>query len=143
MKRLIGALMLVYAATAFGSQQISSSPTPCFEIRKPTIVAFFPPVTEAELEADPDTNEVLSDFQLYAGAASGPLQKSGIDFQVATARSFEIHIGGKVRLIQTGKIGIGYYFVEPGKKAHVEYGVMTDADIFAAASEYFGIAVRK
>lgn len=141
MKRLIGALMFVFTAMAFGSQRTSPSPTPSFEIQKPTIVAFFPPVTEAELEANPDTNEVLSDFQFYACAVIGPLQRSGIDFEVATARAFEIHIRGKVHLFQTGKIGVGYYFLAPRKKAHVEYGVMTDADIFAAAEKYFGIAV--
>jgi hypothetical protein len=143
MKRLIGALMLVLAAAQPRTSQNIPTPTPAFEIQGPTIVAFFPPMTDADLDADPDMNEVLSDFQLYVSAAKGPLQKSGVDFQVATARSFEIRIGTKVRLVQTGRVGIGYYFVALGKKAYVQYGVMTDAEILETAAKYFGIPIGK
>jgi hypothetical protein len=40
------------------------------------------------------------------------------------------------------KIGVGYFFIAPGKEPHVEYGVMTDADLLDAARKYFGIAIR-
>jgi hypothetical protein len=36
----------------------------------------------------------------------------------------------------------GYYFIAHGKKPHVEYGVMTDADLLAAAKQYFGVSDR-
>jgi hypothetical protein len=143
MKRLIVALMLAIAGTGWGYSQIAPKPLPVFDVHKPTIVAFFPHVTDAEMESNPDTNEVLGDFQLYAGAASKPLREAGIDFQSADTRSFTIRSGSKVRTFHTGKIGIGYYFIAPGKKPHVEYGVMVDADILDVASKYFGIAIKR
>ena len=143
MNRLIGALMFVLVVTQSGIAQSATSTIPTFEIKKPTIVAFFPPFKDADLDADPDLNEVLSDFQFYAGAAKGPLQRSGVVFQDATARSFRILIGSKARLIQTGKSGVGYYFIAPGQKAHIQYGVMTDADILETAGKYFGIPISK
>ena len=143
MKRLIVALMFVFAATNPGYCQDTPTPIPAFEVHGPTIVAFFPHMSDADMDADPDMNEVLSDFQLYVGAASGPLKRSGVDFQMASARAFQVRIGTKVRLFQTGKIGIGYYFVAPGKRAYVQYGVMTDADILETAGRYFGIAIKK
>jgi hypothetical protein len=143
MKRPILALMFAIAATGWGYSQVAAKALPVFEIHEPTIVAFFPHVTDAEMESNPDTNEVLGDFQLYAGAASKPLREAGIDFQFADTRSFTIRSGGKARTFHTGKIGIGYYFIAPGKKPHFEYGVMVDADILDVASKYFGIAIKR
>jgi hypothetical protein len=47
-----------------------------------------------------------------------------------------------VVLFRLGKVKVGYYFVAPGKKPRIKYGVMTDADILQMADEYFGIAAR-
>jgi hypothetical protein len=54
-----------------------------------TVVAFFPPVTDAELKKDPDTNEALTDFQLYAIRAHEPLKKAGVEFHELYVHSFE------------------------------------------------------
>lgn len=112
-------------------------------IHRPTILAFFPPVTRSDLDSDEDTNETLSDFQFYAGEVRTPLRNAGIDFLDADAPSFRIRIGTQVRTFKTGKISVGYYFIAPGKKAHVEYGVMTDADLLDVARKYFGIAIPR
>jgi hypothetical protein len=143
MKRLIVALMLAIGGTGSGYSQVATKSFPIFDIHQPTIVAFFPHITDAEMESNPDTNEALSDFQFYAGTASKPLREAGIDFQVADTRSFTIRSGSRVRSFKTGKIGIGYYFIAPGKKPHIEYGVMVDADILDVASKYFGIAIKR
>jgi hypothetical protein len=39
-----------------------------------TIVAFFPPVNDPELQKDADTYEALADFQLYATHVREPLK---------------------------------------------------------------------
>jgi hypothetical protein len=103
----------------------------------PTVIAFFPPVTEKDLSEDPDTNESLSDFQLYAQRVRGKLHDAGIDFQEMYASSFGVKCGGKTKTFHPQKIQVGYYFVAPGKSPHVEYGVMTDADILHVAKKYF------
>jgi hypothetical protein len=103
----------------------------------PTVIAFFPPVTTKDLSQDPDTNESLSDFQFYAQSARAKLHDSGIDFQEVYASSFSVKCGSKTKNFHPQKTQVGYYFVAPGKSPHVEYGVMTDADILQVAKKYF------
>lgn len=105
------------------------------------IIAFFPPVTEAELDKDPDMNEVLGDFQLYASKAGPRLKRAGIDFEVASAARFKVKDGGEVRTFKAGKVGVGYYFVAPGKQPHVEYGVHDDLDLLDIARKYFQVSI--
>ena len=143
MKQFIGILLFIAVCVGVGnSQESSAGSQPVFVIHGPTIVAFFALATEKGKENDPNVNEVLSDFQLYYSQASAPLQKAGIDFPDTNSRSFRICIGKKVRGYRMSKIGVGYFFIAPGKEPHVEYGVMTDADLLDAARKYFGIAIR-
>jgi hypothetical protein len=102
-------------------------------------VAFFEPVTQAKLAKDPDTNEALADFQLYASSVRAPLRKAGIEFHELYARSFRLRVGNQLTTFRPVKEDVGYYLVEPGKKPRIEYGVITDADLLQVANEYFGI----
>jgi hypothetical protein len=111
-------------------------------VNGPTIVAFFEPVSDKAMEKDAGTNEALSDFQLYARQVRGPLQRRSIEFQEIYATSFRLRDGKQVVLFRPGKVKVGYYFVAPGKKPRIKYGVMTDADILQMADEYFGTAAR-
>ena len=113
---------------------------PTFEIRGPTILAFFPPVTQKELDRHPDTNETLSDFQYYASQVLEPLSKSGVDFKQVYARSFRVTSVGRTTTFRPGPTKVGYYFVAPGKRPRVEYGVTTDDGLIQVATEYFGLA---
>jgi hypothetical protein len=135
MRRLAGPVLLFLICCATGASQ-TASPT-SFAIARPTVIAFFPPMTDAELDKNPDMNEVLSDFQLYASRAGPRLKKAGIDFEVASAVKFKVRDGRVVRTFKTGKVGVGYYFVAPGKLPHVEYGVHDDLDILDIARKYF------
>lgn len=58
MKRLSVVLMLLTIAIPIAAQRQKLS---IFEVRRPTILAFFPPVTQAEMDRDPDINEALAD----------------------------------------------------------------------------------
>ena len=136
------------ASTAFAFFLLAPShaqqkPAGTFLIAQPTILAFFPPLTEADLDKSPDMNEALGDFQLYATRVGAPLKKAGIDFEVVSAVRFNVKDGATSRTFRTGKIGIGYYFIAPGKAPHVEFGVMTDDDILATAAKYFNIVIGK
>src|ERR1700688_2288035 len=106
-------------------------------VDRPTVVAFFPPVTDAEMDKDPDTNEVLSDFQLYAREARKRLEAAGIQFREIYATSFEVQVHGKATAFRPNKIKVGYYCVAPDKSPRIQYGVMTDVDILRVATEYF------
>ena len=138
MRPLISPVLLLFGL-AMGTGQKTSIPT--FVIKQPTIIAFFPPLTEAELEKDPGTNEALSDFQFYASQVASPLKKAGIDFEVASATEFKVNNSGVIHSFRTGKVRVGYYFVAPGKEPHVEQGVMTDLDILEVAREQFQLRI--
>jgi len=109
---------------------------------RPTVVAFFPPVTDTDLSNNPDTNESLADFQFYATRVREKLHDAGIDFQEIYALSFAIKYGTKTTTFRPKKTTVGYYFVAPGRSPRVEYGVMTDADILHIATEYFHLASK-
>ncbi len=112
---------------------------PVVVIRRATIVAFFTPVTQADLKNDPDTNEALADFQFYAGKVRKPLHDAGVDFQEVYARSFRVQRGIRTTIFSPGRVDVGYYFAAPGKEPRVEYGVMTDTDLLEMAKEYFAL----
>src|SRR5579862_3709122 len=120
-------LPLAFLALSFSVP--AAEPT-AFVVRRPTIVAFFPPFTQADLEADPDMNESMSDFQTYTERVREPFRKAGVDFHEVYALSFRIRIGAKLTTFRPGKTKAGYYFVVPGKKPHIEYGITTDSDLF-------------
>ena len=139
MRRWINCVVLVVVlALALVLPSIGDSKRPVFDIKKPTIVAFFPPVSEADLR-DGDTNEALTDFQFYAAQVREPLRKAGVDFEETYATSFEVRLGNKTTLFRPGEVTVGYYFIAPGKKPHIEYGVMTDLDLLDVAHKYLGI----
>jgi hypothetical protein len=140
MRRLAGpVLLLLLVRCATGASQTSSPAS--FAIVGPTVIAFFPPITDAELDRNPDMNEVLGDFQLYASRAGPRLKQAGIDFEVASAVKFKVRDDRVVRTFKTGKVGVGYYFVAPGKPPHVEYGVHDDLDILDIARKYFQLPI--
>lgn len=107
-------------------------------MRGPTVVAFFEPVSLEQLDKDPDMNVALADFQFYAETVRAPLRKAGIEFHELYTHSFRLRIGTQSITFRPAKITVGYYFVAPGKKPHIEYGVRTDADILQVANAYFG-----
>jgi hypothetical protein len=141
MKALIVSALFPVFLLAAGNA--AKEPIQTFTVERPTILAFFPPVTDADLEKNPDTNEVLGDFQLYAARVGPPLKEAGIDFEVVSAVKFRVKNGAHVRTFRAGKIAIGYYFVAPGKEPHVQFGVMTDDEILELASKYFRIALKQ
>lgn len=126
-RRLTVALVLMAPVSLTAGEQ------PTFMVRGPTVVAFFPPVTEVDIKGG---NEALADFQFYNPQISQVLQKEGIDFHEVYALSFRLRVGAKVITFRSGKIKVGYYFTAPGKKPRVEYGVLGDAPI-DIAHQYF------
>jgi hypothetical protein len=140
----VGALCLLAFAFARGVPSTSAEHrAPVVVVRGPTLVAFFAPVTHQELERSADANEALSDFQLYARQARPALAARGVSFEELYTRSFRVSDGKHVRVFRTTPSGVGYYFVIPGRKPHVEYGVMTSDDLINAANRYFGGVLRR
>ena len=112
---------------------------PVVVVRGPTVIAFFKPVPSEQVDKDADANEALSDFQLYASRARVPLRNAGIEFHELYTHCFRLRVGNKLTTFRPAKVGVGYYFVAPGKKPRIEYGVMTHADLLQVANAYFAI----
>jgi hypothetical protein len=128
----------VWVLTAWLSPVAAAEKQLLLLVSGPTIVAVFPPVTDAELKKDTDTNEALADFQLYTTRVREPLKGAGIEFHELYAHSFRVRDGKTVTTFRPVKGDVRYYFIFPGKKPRIEYGVMTDADLLQVAREYFG-----
>ena len=143
MKRInVAIVCFVALILVIGRARVAAAEQDVVVVHGPTIVAFFEPVSEKVMEKDAGTNEALSDFQLYARQVRGPLQRRGVEFRELYAPSFRLQDGKRVAQFRPGKVKVGYYFVAPGKKPRIQYGVMTDADILQAANEYFGQAAH-
>ncbi len=138
MKSLMSAIAY-FAFCAFSVAQVMAEKQPVVVVRGPTIVAFFEPVTQAELEKDPDLNETFADFQLYATSVRAPLRKAGIGFHELYAHSFRLRVGNRLTTFRAIKGDVGYYLIAPGKKPRIEYGVITDSDLLQVANAYFGV----
>ncbi len=134
-KTLVFAVVTTFLFAGLPDLRAQQSVT--IEVKGPTVIAFFRHVTEEELDKDPDTNEALSDFQLYAAQAREPMQRAGIHFEVVSARSFRIRIKKQITDFRSKATDVGYYFIAPGRKPHVEYGVMTDIGLMEIAKKYF------
>ncbi len=111
-------------------------------VSRPTVVAYFPPVTEGDLLKDPDTNEALADFRFNAGEMREPLRNAGIDFYEIHAALFKIQDGRETLTVRPKQIQVGYLLIAPGRSPRTEAGVMTSSDLFEAVREYFAIIVK-
>jgi hypothetical protein len=108
-------------------------------IAKPTILAFFEPASQTSSKNDSaDSNEAFADFEFYGRQAFAPLEKMGVDYREILASGFVVKVGGATTNFRSAK-GVGYYFIAPGKKPRIQYGVMTDVGIVEAAHNYFAI----
>ncbi len=135
---MIAMTFLLATCSALKAQHVPQGPA--ISIQGPTVIAFYPPVSKGD-EANADANEALSDFQFYAGRIKEPLHKLGIDVQELYVHSFCIRVDHPI-VAFLPKSDVGYYFIAPGRKPHIEYGVMTDADLIPVAKRYFGLDVR-
>jgi hypothetical protein len=142
MRRPACAIVSTVLALVLSHSLVAAPKIPLVIVTRPTIVAFFSPVTPDELKIDPDTNEALADFQFYAKKMRKPLHDAGIDFTEVYAKSFQVQRGKQITIFRPAKIDVGYYLVTPGKEPRVEYGVLTDTDLLQIANEYFGLAPK-
>ena len=107
-------------------------------ITGPTVIAFFPPVSQREVDADPDLNEVLADFQWHLYRAREELEQLGVTVHELYKNRILISDTGREHVFSPDT-ELGYYMVSPGREALVIYGGMTDVDLIYEARGYFGV----
>ncbi len=135
MRRIILSLLVIYLLPV----SLNAGPKiPIVVVKGPSVIAFFSPVTEADLNKDDEANEALSDFQYYLQGAKPRLEKAGIKVHELYAKSFTVKLPSSTTTFKPQETEVGYYFISPGKKPRIQYGVMTDVDLLDVATEYFG-----
>lgn len=108
---------LIVTPSAYSAEKI-----PVINVSGPTLIAFFAPVTQEEVDKNDETSETLSDFQWHLREVKQKLQKAGISVHEIYARKFEVVTGNKKKYFKPGKIDVGYYFVKPGKSPKLNMG---------------------
>jgi hypothetical protein len=134
-------IVLAIGLLSFATRSSAEDKRPVIAVGQPTVIAFFRPAAQAELNSG-DTNEALSDFQYYVAKAGPELKSLGVEFHELYVDAFRIRIGKRTTIFRPGKVGVGYYFVAPGKQARIEYGVLTDDDALAISRQYFNLPLK-
>jgi hypothetical protein len=116
---------------------------PAVTVDGPTLIAFFPPVSQGEVDAAGDLAEALSDFQFHLERARGRLEAAGIKVHELYTRQVDIREGSESVIFdpmaEAQGEEIGYYLALPGRPPMISFGVGTDSDILTEAAVYFGI----
>src|SRR5215813_14430626 len=140
MKRFNSTVLAIVLLSVLSMPLVAAERERTFVIRRPTVIAFFPPVSEQELSDG--HNDSLAHFQYSANEARKPLHDAGITFIENYAESFRIRLAKAVNTFRPEKIKVGYYLIAPGKEPRIEYGVLTEDDLLKIAREYFGVAIK-
>jgi hypothetical protein len=130
---VIAYLVLVASAKSAGTEPVV--------VNGPTIVAYFPPVTQSAVDADQGLSETLGDFQFHLRTAEPCLKKAGIAVFERYGVSFDLRDGSAGTIFRPKTNEIGYYFIAPGRKPRIERSLIADVGLLQIAREYFGLNV--
>src|SRR5215470_18203795 len=108
MKRFNSILVASVLLSVLSMPLVAAERERTFVIRRPTVIAFFPPVSEQEL-GDAGHNDSLAHFQYSANEVRQPLHNSGITFIENYGESFRTRLGKTVTTFHPEKIKVGYY----------------------------------
>jgi hypothetical protein len=131
--------IMVLAASVLISSAYATDISTTIRVSGPTVIAFIPPITQADSDKDEENTEALDDIQWYLSQVKAKLEKAGIVVREVNTEKVEIFDGNKKIIFQPRKGEFGYYFIAPGRQPKVEYGVMTDMDLLDVAGQYFRI----
>lgn len=107
-------------------------------VHGPTLIAFFPTVTQAQVDSSDDLATVLDDFTFHLGSANDSLTKLGFVVIDRPHGTFLIVDGAGSRQITPAldSADVGYVFIAPGRRDHLAYGVMASLDLVEAARTF-------
>jgi hypothetical protein len=138
-------VLLVAAAALILAVGLQCAAEDVIVVRGPTLIAFFPQVSEQQAEAMPDLVEMLDDFHFHLNSAGEMLRAAGVSIHVRPAGEIRILDGDRVRVLAPPPDGsaIGYYMVAPGREPSLVLGVYTDVDLIEAAGRHLGLGASR
>lgn len=114
-------------ATAATPDQVPDSAI--IHIHGPTVLAHFP-VTQAEVDADDDVGEALTDFQFYLGNARDDLGRLGVAVAERYTPTVRYRLGDRVVTFAPPRdSGVAYVLLMPDRGPRIYYGVLTATDL--------------
>jgi len=139
--RYVSGLMVIVLIAAGGAAcagQKAAKGVPVIQVKGPTIITHFKEISEEELNKGEGDAEAADDYSYYLYKAEKRFKASGIVLRSILGTRFRVKAGDKLLDFSDDEVGVGYYFIMPGKDAEAEKGVMTDEDLIETAQKYFG-----
>jgi len=103
----------------------------------PTLVGFFPPVTEAQTAADEELATTLDDFGWHLAEATASLRAQGFAVEARFTDTLWLRAGAeRWKFVPPDSARIGYYLVAPGRAPNVRYHVHADAELIELGAAY-------
>ena len=104
----------------------------------PTLIALFPDVSQAEVDADPYLTEALADFQWFLPRALGPLSAAGIATHEVYADILRLRdAADPSRVFTFDARQVRYVWMGPGREPRAIDTVMQDPGLLEISAEYF------
>jgi hypothetical protein len=133
------ASILALLPVALGSlPAFAAAPAPV-NVSGPTIVAFVPLVSEADIDALTEEAIVLDDFTHYLAAVRRCAIAHGVSAVLVEGSSFRVRLGRRSFNVEPSPSGggFGYCFVRPGKKPRIIHGSRLPEDLAVEAARFF------
>lgn len=104
----------------------------------PIVVAAFP-ITQAQVDSDPDIETALNDFQNYLGEIAAGLRPLGVPLAVRYASPVRLQLGARMISwpVTAHSGGVAYLLIAPGCESVTLWGVHTGTDLLDTAKPYF------
>jgi hypothetical protein len=104
----------------------------------PTLIAFYPTVTQAQVDSSADLATVLEEFSLYLSTAQDSLRALGFVIIERPPGPFRVidRTGSRHINLRPDSADVGYVFVAPGRPHRVFYGVVTNPELIAAGRTF-------
>lgn len=106
----------------------------------PTLIAYFAPVEQRDLDSSQDLNEVLGDFGADMYDQGPRFERAGVRTYWCFSRDVYTRDGARVRRFSRAPADIvGYYLIRPGREPAVFRGVGLSGYRLDSAAAYFGL----
>lgn len=107
-------------------------------INGPTLLAFYPAVTQAQVDTSEELTTVFDDFSYHLSTAADSLRALGVKVEERPVGQLRFIEAGEKRQFMPAKDSsdFGYLFLAPRRAMRVHYGVMTNTDLVQSAREY-------
>lgn len=133
------------AANQTAGTATAPSPVPdsmAVRVLGPTLISFYPTVTQAQIDSSEDLATVLDDFSYHLSTAQDSLRAMGftiIDHPPGTIRIIDAS-GSRDIVPAPDSADVGFVFVAPGRRDRVMYGVTTGGELIDAGRKFLAAA---